>query len=58
MAFYEFEIGRNRYLKQDTTGYYSIDFESYGRSGKLSFLHTLKNTRLDVAENDLIKAKK
>lgn len=57
MAVYEFEIQGNRFLKNDTTGYYSIDFISAAQSGKLTFLHTLKNNKLDKKETDLIEAK-
>ena len=57
MAVYEFAIQRNVYLRNTLMGYYSIDFESYGQSGKLSFLHILKNNYLSKKEIDLIDAK-
>lgn len=59
MAVYEFEIQGNRfgYLKNTLMAYYSIDFLSYGQSGELSFLHTLKNNWLNNKESDLICAK-
>lgn len=42
-TFYKFEIRGNEFLKNSTTGCYSIDFLGYGQSGQLSFLHKLKN---------------
>lgn len=57
MVFYEFKIYGNNFLRYSTTAYYSIDFESYGQSGVLSFLHTLKNNWLSNKEFDLIDAK-
>ena len=56
-TFYRFGIRGNEFLKQNTIGYYSINFLSYAQSGHLSFLHILKNNKLDVAENNLIEAK-
>lgn len=57
MAFYEFEIRGNEFLKNDTIGYYSIDFLSYRQSGELSFLHKLKNNWLKNSDDDLFKSK-
>lgn len=57
MVFYKFKIYENNFLRYNTTAYYSIDFESYGQSGQLSFLHTLKNNWLSNKEFDLIDAK-
>lgn len=57
MGVFEFMIYENRFLNNNTLGYYSIDFVCYGQSGELSFLHKLKNSKLDIAESNLIKAK-
>lgn len=57
VSVYEFEIQRNRYLRNTLMGYYSIDFLSYGQSGVLSFLHILKNNYLSEKGIDLIDAK-
>lgn len=57
MATYEFKIQSNRYLKENCVGYYSMDFKSVSQGGELTFLHTLKNNKLDKKEADLIEAK-
>lgn len=57
MAVYEFEIQRNRYLKENCIGYYSMDFKSVRQGGELTFLHTLKNNKSNIEEDYLIKAK-
>ena len=56
-TFYKFEIRGNEFLKNNTTGCYSIDFLSYGQSGQLSFLHKLKNDCLKNSDYDLFKSK-
>lgn len=57
MAVYEFEIQGNEYLKENCIGYYSMDFKSVRQGGELTFLHTLKNNKLDIKEDYLIEAK-
>lgn len=57
MATYEFKIQSNRYLKENCVGCYSMDFKSVSQGGELTFLHTLKNNKLDKKEADLIEAK-
>lgn len=57
VSVYEFEIQGNEYLKENCIGYYSMDFKSVRQGGELTFLHTLKNNKLDIKEDYLIKAK-
>lgn len=52
-----FKICRNKYLEKDCEGYYYMDIKSVRQGGELTFLHTLKNNKLNVAEADLIEAK-
>lgn len=56
-SYYGFEIHKNEFLASSLTGYFSVNFESFKQSRTLSFLHILKNTKLDVPQNELNEAK-
>ena len=53
---YKFEIQSNEYLKNSMTGYYDRDMKSYYVGGETP-MHTLKNLKLDIGEQELLDAK-
>lgn len=57
MGFFEFEIRSNRFLRRDTSGFYTMDFKARVQGGELHFLHILKNNKADYAESKLDECK-
>lgn len=57
MNYYSFYIQPNEFMAKGTRGYFGFDFVSATQSGKLHFLHILKNLKEDTSIVDLEDAK-